>query len=272
MKQIITFLMLCLSLSLTAQENKSLIDRALQMVQKDSLPQAEKLYKEAIKASKNEKDNVKLYCSMALIQRQMRHFPDAADSYTYALKSEPQSVSILLKRGAIYIAQGLNSTALADYNAALNLQPDNQEALTVRAYILLKRGEYTKARDDYNHLRLLDSNNFDARFGLALLAQKNKDFRSAMEQLNTLISEYENNSALYLARANVEMDITHPDLALIDVERAIALDPNVPEAFLLRGDIHLRLRKKALAKQDYLRALKEGASQTEVRPRLQKCK
>ncbi len=272
MKKVITLLLLCLTLPLAAQENKSLIDKALEYVQKDSLPQAEQLYKKAINASTNEKDNVKLYCSLALIQRQMKHYADAADSYTYALKVEPQSVSILLKRGAIYVVQGLASTALSDYNEALRLQPENKEALTVRAFLLFKRGEYAKARDDYHHLRLLDPNNFDARLGLALLAQKDKDFRSAMEQLNTLISEYGNNSALYLARANVEMDITQPDLALIDVERSIALDPNVPEAFLLRGDIHLRLKKKNLAREDYMRALKEGASQAEVRLKMQKCK
>jgi Tfp pilus assembly protein PilF len=93
-----------------------------------------------------------------------------------------------------------------------------------------------------------------------------------MELLNSLISEFPSNASLYLARANVEMDITQPDLALIDVERAIALDPKAPEAFVLRGDIHLRLKKKALAQQDYLRALKAGASQAEVRAKLQKSK
>lgn len=98
MKKVITLLLLCLTLPLAAQENKSLIDKALEYVQKDSLPQAEQLYKKAINASTNEKDNVKLYCSLALIQRQMKHYADAADSYTYALKVEPQSVSILLKR------------------------------------------------------------------------------------------------------------------------------------------------------------------------------
>lgn len=272
MKKITVLLLLCLALPISAQNAKSLIDKALGCVQTDSLPQAEKLYKQAILATQEDKQKVAIYYSIALVQRQMKHYADAIDSYTTALKIEPKSTSLLLKRAALYVEQGLNTTAMADYNEALLIQPDNKEALTVRAYLYSKRGEYDKAMTDYNHLRLLEPNNFDARFGMAMLAQKRKDFRSAMEQLNTLISEYNANAALYLARANVEMDITHPDLALIDVERAIALDPTVPEAFVLRGDIHLRLKKKVLAQQDYLRALKAGASQAEVRPRLQKCR
>ncbi len=90
-------------------------------------------------------------------------------------------------------------------------------------YLFSQRGELDKAQADYNHLRVLDPNNFDARFGLALLAQKKKDFRTAMESLNTLINEYNANGALYLARANVEMDITHPYLALIAIERSTSI-------------------------------------------------
>jgi tetratricopeptide (TPR) repeat protein len=272
MKKLIALLMLCTALPLAAQTQKSLTDKAMEYVQKDSLPQAEKLYKQAIAATKDTKQTVALYYSLALIQRQMKHYPDAIDSFTSALKAEPKSTALLLKRAALYLEQGLDATAMADYNQALLLEPDNKEALAVRAYLLSRRGELDKAQADYTHLKVLEPNNFNARLGLALLAQKKKDFRSAMEQLNTLISEYGNNAALYLARANVEMDIVHPELALIDVERSITLDSSVPEAYILRGDIHLRLKKKILAQQDYMRALKAGASQAEIRPRLQKCR
>ncbi len=275
MRKQITFFFgffLCLALSVSAQTQQELTKKALEFVQKDSLPQAEKLYKEAIKAGKDDKSNVGLYCSLALLQRQQKHYADAIDSYTFALKAQPKTTAILLKRASVYMEQGHDAPALSDYNEVLLLQPDNKEALTVRAYLLSKRGELDKAQADYNHLRLLDPNNFDARFGLALLAQKKQDFRTAMELLNTLINEYNANGALYLARANVEMDITQPDLALIDVERSIAIDPSVPEAFILRGDVHLRLKKKTLARQDYMRALKAGAAQSEVRQKLQKCK
>ena len=76
-----------------------------------------------------------------------------------------------------------------------------------------------------------------------------KNFRQAMEILNTLISENPQNATFYLTRANVEMDITQPEMALIDVDHSIALNPKLPDAFILRGDLHLRMKKKDLARQ-----------------------
>lgn len=153
MKKVITFLLLCMALPLAAQNYKALAEKALQYVEKDSLVQAEKLFKEAIKANQDEKETVALYCNLGLIQRQMKHYSDATDSYTMALRAEPKSTAILLKRALIYMEEGLEATALTDYNQALALQPDNKEALTVRAFLHSKRGEIDDARADYNHLK-----------------------------------------------------------------------------------------------------------------------
>jgi tetratricopeptide (TPR) repeat protein len=271
MKKTLLLLFLCAALPLSAQTYKDIAGKAIDCVNKDSLTQAVKLFNQAIALEPNNKQNALLYCNLGLVQRKLGNFGEAADAYTAALKIEPSSCPIMLRRAAVYMDQNIESSALADYNQVLLLEPDNKEALLLRAYINAQRGDFAAARADYNHLMVKEPTNYDARLGLALLEQKAKDFRKSMEMLNTLINENPNNATLYLARANVEMDITQPDLALLDVDRSITLDPKSPDAFVLRGDIYLRMKKKTEARENYLRALKAGARAGELKVRIQKC-
>jgi len=273
MKKIITVIILCyFILPLSAQTYQQIADRAIDFAQKDSLVQSEKFFKQAIAMEPENKQNVLLYCNLGLVQRKLKQYDDAADSYTFALKMDPTTCSIILKRAAVYMDGGREEDAFKDYNKVLDLKPDNKEARLIRAYIFGKRNQYDQARADYNYLLSANMDDYDARLGIALLNQKTGDFHKAMEILNQLIDEFPSRSALYMARANVEQDIAHPDLALIDVDRSIAIEPNSIDAFVLRGDIHLKLKKKTLAHEDYIRALKLGANIGEIRIRLEKCK
>jgi Tfp pilus assembly protein PilF len=272
MKKIIFILLCCLPLTMEAQTYLETANKAIDYTQKDSLLQAETLFKKAIAMEPNNEKNLLLYCNLAYVQRKMGHLADAADSYTFALKRDPSAYMVMLKRAAVYMDMGITSSALADYEAVLKLSPDNKEALLVRAYLLSKQGDYEKARNDYNHILSTDIDNYDARLGLALLAQKRKDFRKAMEMLNLLIKDRPNTAVLYYFRASVEQDITELELAMMDVDRAIALDNKMSDAYILRGDIHMHFKKKDLARQDYIAALKAGAAVGEVKAKLERCK
>ena len=58
-------------------------------------------------------------------------------------------------------------------------------------------------------------------------------------------------AVLYVARAGVEQDMKHVDLAMMDLEEAIKLDASQTEAYLIRGQIYLSQKKKELAKRDF---------------------
>ena len=74
---------------------------------------------------------------------------------------------------------------------------------------------------------------------------------------------------LYVARAGVEKDLHHTDMALVDLEEAISLDSSQPEIYLMRGEIYLAQKKKDLAKRDFEKAISLGVPQSDLRNFLQ---
>ena len=74
---------------------------------------------------------------------------------------------------------------------------------------------------------------------------------------------------LYVARAGVEKDLNHMDMALVDLEEAIRLDSSQPEIYLMRGEIYLAQKKKDLAKRDFEKAVSLGVPQADLRDLLQ---
>jgi tetratricopeptide (TPR) repeat protein len=113
---------------------------------------------------------------------------------------------------------------------------------------------------------------YGARLGLATLNQREEKFREAMDILEKLITEYPTEMELYVVCAEVEQNMDLPDLALIDIDRAIQLNPLSAEAFFLRGKINLAGKKKKIAKKDFEKAELLGIPSSELREWLQQCR
>ena len=107
---------------------------------------------------------------------------------------------------------------------------------------------------------------------MATLEQKEGKFREALEVINKLLVENPDDATLYVARADVEREMEHVELALVDLEQAIRLSPSLIDAYLLRGDIYLLQKKKGLAKTDFEKAISLGVPQSDLYERLKQCK
>ena len=134
------------------------------------------------------------------------------------------------------------------------------------------RRDYPAARIDYNRLLELDPQSYSGRLGLATLEQKEEKFRESLDILNKMIVETPEDATLYVARADVEREMKHEDLALVDLEEAIRLNASLADAYLLRGNIYLMQKKKALAKADFEKAISLGVPPADLHEQLQQCK
>lgn len=264
-----------------AQTYEELSERAVAATEQDSLAQAEKYIMEALKLDPANPHNALLFSNLGTIQRRQRQYDQALESYTMALNIAPRTVPILLNRAALYLELGKDELARMDYALALDLETDNQEALLMRAYIYKQKRDYKAARSDYERLLKLNPQSYNGRLGLAMLEQKEGQYEEALSVLNKMIADKADGATqitaplyavLYVARAGVEKDMQHLDLALIDLEEAIELDPSQSEAYLMRGQIYLSQKKKDLARRDFEKAVTLGVPQGDVRELLQKCK
>lgn len=256
-------------------------ERAMAAIGQDSLQQAERYIREALELEPDNPHNVLLFSNLGTIQRRMKHYGQALESYTFALNFAPHAVPILLDRAALYLELGRNDEARVDYSLVLDFDKDNQEALLMRAYIYMQSRDYKLGREDYRHLLKLAPDDFNGRLGLATLEQKAGNPEEALVLLDGMLADCKdpqpgNGSSrcaiLYVARAGVEKDLQHADLALLDLEEALRLDASQTEAYLIRGQIYLAQGKKVPARRDFEQAIALGIPPSDLHELLLQCK
>ena len=224
MKKVIFLFLLMTALSVQAQtEYKSLYEEAVRCAESDSLEQAETLFKKALKLEPANAFNSLLFSNLGTVQRRLGHKEDALESYSMALNFAPLSVPILLNRASLYLEMGQEDRAYIDYCNALDVDRENEEALLYRAYIYLNRRDYKSAETDYLRLVRLNPENLTGQMGLATLYQRQKKYQQALEIFNQLLNTHPEDVNLLVARADLEMETEHPDLALFDLDAAIRL-------------------------------------------------
>ena len=279
MKNLILSFILCgaTMFPVFSQTYQELGERAVVATEQDSLALAEKLIEQALKMEPANPHNALLFSNLGTIHR----YEQALESYTLALNIAPRAVPVLMNRATLYLELGKDDLARIDYSLVLDIESDNQEALLMRAYIYMRQRNYNFAKSDYERLLKLAPQSYNGRLGLATLEQKEGKYEAALSILNAMIAEEGEETArlttqqyavLYVARAGVEQDMKHADLAMIDLEEAIKLAPSQTEAYLMRGQIYLSQKKKDLAKRDFEKAISLGVPQGDLRDLLLQCK
>lgn len=257
---------------LYAQSYNEIVEKAMECIKKDSLVEAESLFRQALKIDPNNARNALLFSNLGTVQKRLGKRDEAIDSYTMALNIIPYSTTMLLNRAALYLEENHFDKAYLDYCNVLDLLPENVEARLFRAYIYMQRRQYSEARIDYNVVAGKDAKNKTAQLGLVMLDQKEGRYVSAGDRLNLLIQDYPRDVSLLKMRANLESEQEYYDAALLDLEKAAELQPRDTEVYVMQGDIYLLQKRKQEAKSAFEQAVKAGMSRAELRDRLESCK
>jgi Putative Zn-dependent protease, contains TPR repeats len=273
MKKIVLLLLMCsLFPGIHAQNYKELFDKATQCEKMDSLVQAEKYYRDALKLEPTNAHNCMIFANLGRLQYRMHKIDDALESYNFALNMAPLTVPILMDRASLLFEMGLTDRAYVDCCTILDVNKNNAKALFLRAYLQAGRHNYKEAKEDYKRLLELEPESVSGRLGLAILYQQEQDFKNSLELLNKLIVEYPNDAELYVIRAGVEKEIFQLDVALIDLDKAISLSPTSANAYMLRGEILLAQKKKEMARSSFEKAIDLGIPRSELMQQLKESK
>lgn len=275
------FLLACgFILPLSAQTYDELCERAVAATEQDSLEQAAEYIRQALKMEPANPRNALLFSNLGTIQRSQRRYEQALESYRLALNIAPMSIPILMNHATLSLELGQNDKARADYSQVIELEPHHEEALLMRAYIYMEQRDYKFARLDYDTLLKVNPKSYSGRLGLATLHQRESRFSESLKVLEGMLADKggatpysaRELAVVYVARAGVELDMLNPDLALMDLDEAVSLDPTQAEAYLMRGRVYLMKEKKTQAKRDLDKAVSLGVPQGEVRELVQRCK
>lgn len=272
MKRFILLLLVGITVSVSGQTYQELSEYGMDLMEKDSLEKAEDVFRQAMKLEPANAYNALLFSNVGIIQRKMRKYNEAVESFTFALNITPYSIPVLLNRAMVNMEIGQTNRAYIDYCQVLDLEKTNTEALLMRAYIYITRRDFNAARIDYNRLIQQDPKHYSGRLGLVSLNQKEKKFTEALDMLNAMLQESAQDATLYMMRAGIQIDMELLDAALIDLEEAIRITPDSPDAYIYRGELYLAQNKKTLAKQDFERAIILGVPKSELSEQISKCR
>ena len=265
-------LLVASTLPLSAQSQSEWIEKGYAYAAQDSLAQAEACFTEAIKAAPASEQTSMLYNNLGTIQRRRGKIHEAIQSYTQALELIPLSIPIMIERATAYMALGNDDKAYTDLCNILDQDASHTEALCYRAFIYTNRREYTSARADYKRLLAIAPFHEHGLLGLALLDQREGRLQAAEQQLSQLIDRHPDNATYWQARANVLTEQKLYELALIDLETAITLQPTDAYISVSRAELHLKMKHRTAARKDLDHAVTLGLTRAALSELYEQCK
>lgn len=263
------------STSFFAQDSKKyeeLIEKALQAANEKRWDSSEKLFREALKTSPNDYRNSLVYADLGKVMEAKGENIKALESYTLSLNIAPEAIPILLLRANLYLSLGNHDKSFIDYSKIVELNHENTEALLGRAYIYMQRRQYADARLDYERVISIIPDNYMAQLGIVVSCHKMQNRNEALTRLSLMTDKYPDKAELYSIRADIEMEANAIELAIIDMNKAIELEPKNTNYILTRGYIHLKNGNKRLARNDFEQAISMGIPRSQLKEELKECK
>ena len=276
---ILIFSLLCCC-SISAQTYEQYIECALLAAEHDSLPKAESLFKQALKASPKDYRNALVFNNLGKIQEQQywqnpqstQKATEALESYTMALSFAPESVPLLTSRANLYMRLEQYGKAAIDLTTILDVAPDQLEARNHRAYCYAQTRHLDEARVDYQRVLEHDADNRMARLGMAMLSQQAGRLPDAIERISQLIGETQEDAELLSIRSGMYAENHQPELAIMDLDRAILLAPDNTNYWLARAYLHKSLGNRRQALTDFEKAIALGVPRSSLRQELKECR
>lgn len=254
-----------------AQQYEKAVEQALEAFHANNYDKADSLFRQALRCSPSDIRNALVYSNIAYIYKLKGDKVKALDNYTTALGIAPQNIPILKARADLYLELNNTGKALLDYSSIIDFDPNNREALLARAYIYQQRRDYYNAKRDYETLLTNNPHDYAALLGTAILFQNAGKPQEAITRLSLLIDEYADKAELYSIRAEIEKEEKHSELAIMDLNKAIELEPHNRNMVLSRAYLHLSDGNKRMALADFERAIELGVPRGQLREELKKC-
>lgn len=215
----------------------------------------------------------------------------AREQFDLSLDLDPRRIPALMGRALVYMELDELDLARGDLSTALQVDSHNPAAYSLRAEVDLALGANESARRDIEKARRLDPSDSDIALLHARLAAVNADFRTALDALSDAIDDEEaslealllrshirlsqgeldgakkdairasNNYAdeafAFVQLANVQLSAGSSALALKAAERAVGLDPSLPDGYLARAAALRIAGREEEAQKDFERASSE---------------
>jgi tetratricopeptide (TPR) repeat protein len=185
-------------------------------------------------------------------------FADAVEEYQRALEVLPSSYGIRLNLGLAYYKMGEVGQAIKEFESVYAAQPvddpERQRVTLLLAGCYLGEGENARVVELLDPLADKDTNNLtlDYLLGTALIRSGEEERGALMIQH---ILQHGDTAEAHMLMAYTLMKANDKKKAMDEISRALALNPDLPEAYTLRGRLDFIVTDLGGAEESFRKAL-----------------
>ena len=165
----------------------------------------------------------------------LRQIDKAIESYSRAIKLNPNYANAYNNRGVAHDKQGEVDRAIEDFNIAIELNPNYAGAYTNRGGAYGKKEEHDRAIEDCNKAIQLNSDDLGAYYNRGTAYGKKGDVDRAITDFTKAIEFKPDESDIFNNRGVAYKKKGEVDCAIADFTRAIQLNPDDPDIYYNRG-------------------------------------
>lgn len=201
---------------------------------------------------------------LGLVSYKLGRFDVALDANSEAIKlgcsfgSQPY-----MNRAQTYLRLGQNQKAIADLDSVLTFKDNNEmQASLSRGQTHLRMNNTKLAIADFKKVVEIDPTNLQLTWDIGQLSYNLEEYADALSYYSKAIDKLDTPQAqMLLVRGEVFEKLTQYEAAIQDYSRVIEMNPNLANAYYLRGQAKARMGSKEMACTDWKKAAELGHSE-----------
>lgn len=203
-----------------------------------------------------EPDNAEAHGIRGRVLQSEGQLEESIAACTRAIELGLEHAPVYVARAICYGATDEPTLAAYDCEAALALEPDNALALQIHGRLKLQEGDLDSAMAAFHRARELAPDWAEPREQLSLVHRMKEDPQAAVDEMTSLIENQPRQSSHYVNRAFALTQLQNYAEAAKDFDKALELDSENEEIFMLRGIFRMNCQQNELALADFENVLK----------------
>ena len=168
------------------------------------------------------------------------HYKEAISLYSQAVEGDPGNDAAFLHRAICNLKTGNVDLALSDVDRSLAIQPNNGSAYALRGEIYGMTKDYDRSIADFNEAFMRNSTDPNYLVSEARIEEERGNFKKAAEIYGKATQIKPDSADLYVKRAEALKQINEQTDALEQCSAAIRFSPADPRGYACRADSDVR--------------------------------
>lgn len=205
-----------------------MLDRAIALHQRGQLADAERLYRDFLRARPN---HVEARHFFGILRFQQGRASEALVLIAAVLRAKPDYAEAHYNHGNVFAALGRYDEALASYDAAIALQPGAAEAHHNRGNALFKLRRYEEALTAFERALTIEPAHIAALNGRGTVLKELRRFSEALASYDRALALHSDNADTLYNRGNLFKEIRRYEESLASYAKAQDLARDHPDRF-----------------------------------------